>query len=236
MSYHLFSLALFSAIFSTACQAVQAEPAKEQQEARKHSDRPADLLRAGKIKVDVLGPVLAPRALELTAKMQKAIQADPAYFLKAVQEAKPGEPLPYDQRSGLTKEEYAEYLKLIEERKVEKVADAEIEIKEPSPGVFVFNGGDDLGELTGIEIDLGRKEVRTRIGTAKKQEEYAIPATAPIGKCTGVEWSSEMETGTIRVSVSRQHATGKACIYFRIMSHSANPPAKVRRVICFETK
>ncbi len=224
-----------AAMPSTLAAQTRLAPDSKQGEARKLADRPADILRAGKIKVDVLDAVLPPRAMELGVKMQKAMEADPTYFLKAVQKAKPGEPLPYDPHCGLTKEEYAEFLKLFDERKIAKVAEAEIEIKEKSPSVFVFDGGESLPDLTGIEIDLDKDEVRTRIGTAKKQEEYATSADAPIGKCTGVEWSSEKAGSVIRVSISRQHASGKGCVYFRVMSPTANPPAKIRRVICFDT-
>jgi|GEM_PF-3597424 len=96
--------------------AAQTSPASDatQTESRELVDRPADILRAGKIKVDVHDVVLSPRAMELSLKWQKAIQADPTYFSKAVQNAKPGEPVPYDPRCGLTKEEYSELLKLFE--------------------------------------------------------------------------------------------------------------------------
>ena len=60
-----------------------------------------------------IGMVIPPREIDkFVAKVEAAARKDPKWFREFSAKSKPGIPLPFDQRLGLTQQEYAEYLAL----------------------------------------------------------------------------------------------------------------------------
>jgi hypothetical protein len=71
---------------------------------------------------------LSLRANELAGKMQAGMQKNQVWLLTALARSKPGEPLPWDERMGLTREEYAEFLRLWAERRFKPTRKVEIKV------------------------------------------------------------------------------------------------------------
>src|SRR6266850_974825 len=78
--------------------------------------RLADVLPSGRCEIEIMTIQFSDRAEELTLKWQAAVATNQDWFLEQVKQAKPGKPLDYDPRLGVTKEEWAEYLREAENR------------------------------------------------------------------------------------------------------------------------
>jgi len=76
------------------------------------------LLPADGTVMDVMELKAPPRLEELAAKLQQTVAKDPEWWLAHVRKAKPGEPIPYDARLGLSKEEFDEFLSLAKFREL----------------------------------------------------------------------------------------------------------------------
>lgn len=76
----------------------------------------SEILPNGHCELELMTVRFSDRANELALKLQVAVTSHKEWLLEHIKRSKPGEPLVYDQRFGLTKEEYAEYLKEIEKR------------------------------------------------------------------------------------------------------------------------
>ena len=74
------------------------------------------------------------RANELMLKLQAAVATNQDWFLEHVKRAKPGEPLEYDPRLGLTKEAYAEYLREADARRADHPSTRHLELETVSCG------------------------------------------------------------------------------------------------------
>jgi hypothetical protein len=184
---------------------------------------PRDVLAAGNYTVDIMTEDFSPRQLELGNRMQQAVAKDPNWWLGMVKSAEPGKPLPYDHRMGLTRDEYAEFLKLAENIKSAKVGQAVLAIAEPREGVFVLRGKGSLSHLEGVEIDLTNDLVRTPFGIAKEKSDIDAPKRTALGAWTGVQWKYEtpdengiIGTGTlIKLAVGILKGSGRCVLYYR---------------------
>ena len=153
---------------------------------RKFHD-PGDVLQPGRIRVDVMGLSLPPRFKELSQRLGAAAQKHPDWFLKQVENAKPGQPIPYDPMLEMTREEYDEYLALGEKPSAVKTAEATLEISLDKHGVYTLDGGEALKNLTGIKIDLKEDRVTTLFGQLSKRSRVDAGASSLLGLWTGVE-------------------------------------------------
>jgi hypothetical protein len=70
----------------------------------------ADVLPSGRCETEIMAIRFSDRANELMLKLQAAMTTNRDWFFEQVKKAKPGEPLEYDPKLGLTKDEYAEFL------------------------------------------------------------------------------------------------------------------------------
>ncbi|MEM7033757.1 MAG: hypothetical protein AAF629_29705, partial [Chloroflexota bacterium] len=70
------------------------------------------LLPTGTTLVDIMELATPPRLEELFVKFQTSIQQDREWWTNYVQQATPGQPLPYHEKMGLREDEYFEVLSL----------------------------------------------------------------------------------------------------------------------------
>lgn len=183
---------------------------------------PREVLWSGPRVVDVMQTAAPPRFVELSNKMQQAIKEKPQWWLDAVANAKPGEPLPYDERLGMSEQEWEEWIQLGESMTLVKKEQATVRIKKQGEDVYVLDGGDTLPHLTGIEIDLKEDVVRTPFGVAAERSQIDAPETTLPGKWSGVQWKLEelgksSLTGTIvKFGVGTVAATGRELLYYNV--------------------
>jgi hypothetical protein len=149
------------------------------------------LLPADGTRADVMQLVAPPRLNLLTAKLQQAAQKQPEWWIDQLHKAKPGEPLPYDPRLGLTKEEYKELLSLWGAFSLRKTRTVRLSVKRDGMRI-TFNGGEELPDLRAVVVDLETGAVTTPYGTATQWSRVeASPEQKATGPWNGVAWELE---------------------------------------------
>jgi len=97
----------------------------------------AGLLEEGATMRGEVGIVLPPREIDrYVAKVEKSAKADPAWFKEFSSKAKPGVPLPFDPKLGLTKEEYDDYLKLWGKREFKPMEEVLLRLRKSAGGTW----------------------------------------------------------------------------------------------------
>jgi hypothetical protein len=187
------------------------------------------VLPVGRVTVDAMEPDFSPRQVELSQRLAEAARKDPAWFREHLtKRAAPGEPLPYDPRLGLSKEEYDELNKLNARRPtLRKAGQATLAITRRGEDVYVLDGGRTLPELTGIEVDLKRDVVRTPRGVAAERfETKANPSQpSPPGPWSGVGWKLAVKGDAnfvgakiVQLTVGKAEESNRGVLYFKLLT------------------
>jgi len=201
---------------------------------------PRVILAAGRLDVEVMTLRMSPRAVELGTKLQRALAQDPEFLREHMKKSVPGEPLPYDERFGLTKAEYEEFLATSQQMSLQKIGDATLAITETTKDSYRLDGGTDLPELTGIVIDLGQDEVRTQFATAAERIELHAPAVAPLGTWSGVQWkhaelAPDQKAGTmVQFSLGRADRSGRGVLHYEVRVIAAEGNIEIMRILTFD--
>ena len=112
------------------------------------------LLPNSKVKADIMDGVLQnSRQVELTKKFQSAIKENYDWFLEYMKTVPEGQPMPYNQKLGLTKERYTELMGFM--NNVEVVSTGKEDIIIENKGNFIrFKSHNKLADLDSLVIDL----------------------------------------------------------------------------------
>ena len=202
------------------------------------------LIPIGKVQVEVMQIGSSPRMIELTEKLQAAISKDPSWWQEHVSKAEPGKELPYDSRMGLTQSEYAELKVLSKQMRLNKLADASLEISKNDQGIFLLNGGSSLPELTGIEIDLALNKVKTPFGILEDSKEIQPEKDQTVtGPWGGMQWKLEKQgsspgSGTIvKLALGKRVDDGRGILYYDVKSVTpGKTPVRISRILLYHLK
>lgn len=182
----------------------------------------AALVPADGASVDIMQLAYPRRFVELSIKLKRGVAENPEWWINAVETAPRGEPVPYDPRLGLTRDEYDEYLAVGKRATLSKVKSTSLRVTRAG-NRFTFDGGKDLPDLTGVELDLTSDIVRTSFGIARQRS--AIEAsegqtwTGPWG---GTEWTlekpgAELGSGTfVHFALGKLTKTGRGILYYEV--------------------
>ncbi len=155
----------------------------------------AGLLEPGVAKRGQIGMVIPPQEIDkFVAKVEASARKDPKWFAEFSATAKPGVPLPYDERLGLTKEEYAEYLALWNKREFKPMEEVQLMLRESAGSGWVITstgGASTLSTLRYVEKD---DLFRSPNGELKRIDDINADPTSILGEWTGSEWRFEEET------------------------------------------
>ena len=163
----------------------------------------AEVVPKGKCELELMTIDVGERVRELSRKMEAAMKANSEWFLEAVKKAKPGEPLDYDTRLGVTKEEWAEYLRDMKKR---HLASRNVRV----PCIFRWRGdtvsldiGDPNSPLSQIRLDTKTGELAASVGRMGKpiwrsREEAGSPIGA-FDACTWKYEKSDLDAYDVRV-------------------------------------
>lgn len=99
-----------------------------------------------------------PRQIELTRKLQSSIQNNWEWYQEHIKTAKKGKPLAYHPNMGITKEEYAEFLKLGNDIEVESSGKEKLEILNVDDRI-TFKGDGKLAVYNDLIIDIANNQV-----------------------------------------------------------------------------
>lgn len=108
------------------------------------------------------------RLLELTEKFQVSIRKNYDWYLNHVKNTAPGQPVAYDKKLGLTKEEYMEFLELSKDIEVVSTGNEKVTIRLQEEN-FSFQSQNQLAFINDLRIDVKNNTVSFK--------EYKLPFT-----------------------------------------------------------
>jgi len=145
--------------------------------------------------------VVPPKELDkYIVKVEEAARANPEWFKEHAKNGKPGVPLPFDERLGLTKEEYDEYLKFWGKREFKGIEAVPIRLSESSDGRWSIIVGGKAVSLSTLKFDPKADSFKSPNGELKRIEDVAADGNSTLGAWTGHEWKFEEKSslGTLK--------------------------------------
>ena len=161
------------------------------------------------------------RAGELFAVWMRALKEDPEWFASYSRaHSRPGEPLPYHPKMGLSETDYREMLELSRQIRMIRVARATLTITREGTSRIALHGGTALPGLTGVTLDLEADRVTTPFG--RMQGSTPIEVTdpqSPTGPWSGRSWRLDtLDPTTGQGTVAQLHlgrlADGTPLLYY----------------------
>lgn len=142
-----------------------------------------------------IGMVLPPKEIDkYVAKVETAARKDTKWFREFSKQTKPGIPLPFDERLGLTKEEYAEYIALWDKRQFKPVEEVMLVLRQSSGGTWSITGTGGASTVSTLRYDGKTDIFRSPNGELKRIDDIKADPSSILGAWTGHEWKFEEET------------------------------------------
>ena len=151
------------------------------------------------------GMVVPPAEIDkYVAKVKAAEAKDPKWFREFAKAAKPGVPLPYDERLGLTKEEYNEYLGFWKKREFKPMEEVMLMLRESPPGTWKISSTGSASSLSTLYYSAKDDAFRSPNGVLKRIDDIKADPASVLGEWTGSEWKVESDTGfgTIKENIA----------------------------------
>ncbi len=143
-----------------------------------------------------IGVVVPPPEIDkYVGKVANAARKDPAWYKEYQKKTKPGIPLPYDAKLGLTKEEYDEYIKLWAKREFKVEDDVQMMLKENTNGSWTLIATGEGGAISTLQYQPKADIFHSPDGDLKRIEDVNANPQSVLGAWTGCEWKYEEETG-----------------------------------------
>lgn len=152
------------------------------------------LLPEGRPVKGEVGMVLPPKEIEkYMAKVEVAARRNKEWYLEHSKNAKPGVPLPYDERLGLTKTEYDEYLALWRKREFKTEEEIGLLLKKSGQGWSITAGGE-AAPISTLRYDPATDSFTSPSGRLKRIEDIKADPDSILGAWSGSEWKFEEES------------------------------------------
>jgi hypothetical protein len=195
----------------------------------KSSAQPLDpyLPKSGVINGQVMELGATAEHARVAGKMQRAIQEDAAWLKSYVAKAKPGEPLPYHARLGVTKAEYDTLL----HAKMSLIDRGSVSIKltANAQGALEFAADGLAGGLNGVTLSPERKSAQTPYGNLTVTSEISQDdAESATGRWKGAQWKKE-SAPAVTLALGRRQS-GDGILYYNV-TPAANSPGQSLIVI-----
>jgi hypothetical protein len=135
---------------------------------------------------------------EIEAYLEKAEEAakkDPEWFQEYSKTSKPGIPLAYDEKLGLTKEEYREYLDLWDQREMKPVPRGELvlRLEKSDENEWMIRATGRGSDITTMRYNEESDTFTSTSGTLKRIADIDADARSILGAWKGHEWSMELK-------------------------------------------
>ena len=179
----------------------------------------AYLPKGGVITGHVMTFSIAPEDQAISRQFRHAVQDNMDWFKKAVTSNKPGQPLPYDRRMGVTEAQYQQLLHMKSDAKAGEAVKVEVE-HAADGSVGLVPVGEAAAVLKGIHFPPDEKSAATPVGTLSIFNEiHQKDAAAPIGVWNGAEWAQVADTDakpSAKVAFGRREADGSGVMYYQV--------------------
>ncbi|MES2476434.1 MAG: hypothetical protein V4640_11690 [Verrucomicrobiota bacterium] len=143
-----------------------------------------------------IGVVLPPPEIDkYVGKVEKAARADSKWFKEFSAAAKPGEPLPYDERLGLTKAEYDDYIELWGKRAFKSMVEVMLLLRKGSGDTWSITSTGEASTISTLRYSAEDDTFSSPNGVLKRIDDIKADSSSILGAWTGMEWRFEEETG-----------------------------------------
>lgn len=143
-----------------------------------------------------IGVMMPPPEIEkYIAKVEAAARKNTKWFREFTASAKPGAPLPYDEKLGLTQEEYDDYLALWAKREFKATQEVMLVLRETFGETWSLTASGEAGAISTLRYDPKKDVFRSPNGELKRLEDITAGKDSILGEWTGKEWRFEEETG-----------------------------------------
>lgn len=143
--------------------------------------------------------VLPPKEIQTYInKVKEASKNDPVWFKEYSEKSKPGIPLPFDEKLGLTQSEYEKYRKLWDKREFKAIQPVGLRLEEVD-GKWKIRATGEAARLSLLRYLPKEDVVQSTNGKLARIEDIDAPAESILGAWKGYEWKFEEETGLSKV-------------------------------------
>ncbi len=143
-----------------------------------------------------IGVMMPPPEIEkYVAKVEAAARKDPKWFREFSGQSKSGTPLPYDERLGLTKAEYDEYLALWEKREFKPREQVMLLLRQSTGDTWSITSTGAASLFSTLRYNSKNDVFRSPNGEMKRIEDIKADSSSILGAWSGLEWKFEEETG-----------------------------------------
>ncbi len=151
------------------------------------------------VKAEIVVPAMPAELDKYVAKVKQAALKNREWFEEYSKNNKSGVPLPYDERLGLTKEEYDDYQKIWAKRELRAVEAMIMTLKGDKEGRWMFLTNSPQGKsmpsvLATLKYDPKDDTFRSPNGTLTRIADVNADANSTLGAWTGQEWRYLEET------------------------------------------
>lgn len=163
------------------------------------------LFKKGELVKGEIVVIIPPKEIEqYVAKVEAAAAKDPEWFSSYSKESSPGVPLPYHEKLGLSKEEYADYIAQWAKREYRAMSRVVLQLKEPKPGEWSISATAGASTISTLRYIAEKDVFESPNGTLARIEDIDAPEESILGKWVGREWKFLEETslGTTKENIA----------------------------------
>lgn len=186
----------------------------------------AGYLEEGKTVSGEVGAIAPPEDInKFIAKVQAAAKADPEWHAEYSKDAKPGIPLPWHEKLGLTKEEYTEYIELWDQRQFKTMQQVVIRLEEPKPGEWMIRVSGIGMPISLLRFNPETGSFKSPNGELKRIEDIDAEERSILGAWAGKEWRYENNTEFISTKENLalgKYKDGKHCLLIYRLQESTS--------------
>jgi len=142
-----------------------------------------------------VGMVLPPAEIDkYVAKVAAAARENQEWFQEYSSNTTPGVPLPYHENLGLTKEEYADYIKLWKQREFKAGEEVLLLLREGSDDTWIITATGSASTLSTLRYHAASDTFQSPNGKLVRLEDINASPDSILGAWKGREWRFEEET------------------------------------------
>ncbi len=138
--------------------------------------------------------IIPPKEFEtFVQRLSEAAQKNPEWFDEHTKKT-PGSPFPlFDEKLGMTQEEYDNYVKLWSNREVKKLANTSLLVQEVGDGQWKINATGPAASLSLLRYDPKKNVFKSPNGELVAIANIEAPERSLLGAWKGLEWRYQAE-------------------------------------------
>ena len=143
-----------------------------------------------------IGVVVPPPEIDkYIAKVEASARKDPKWFREFASGSKSGAPLPFDEKLGLTKAEYDDYLALWAKRDFKPLEEVMLLLRQSFGDTWSITSTGGASAISTLRYDAKTDTFRSPNGNLKRIDDVTADSSTVLGAWTGSEWKFEDDTG-----------------------------------------